>query len=229
LFFSTSKEAGMSETTQLMLTVECAAKAGQPLAVLLEQCAVACVIIVPKGWQPRLTPRDESESTLPQLDTDICQNLVQLIQSKDTAALIANDPETAKATGADGCHFDPAETLVATFETARRFLGADASIGTMPGVTRHQAMSLAEAGAAYMGYSVTAADHDDGVSLMAWWAEIFETPVVAFTDGSIAACKSALTAGPPDFLGIPFNSMAAAEQLGELNTLIEEYGQLPKA
>jgi len=219
----------MGETTQLMLTVECSAEAEAYLGAVLEQCAAACAIVVPLGWQPRLNPPTDSEDLLPPLDSAICQRLLQIIQSKDVAALIANDPEAAKAAGADGCHFDANEDLFTTFETARRFLGTNANIGTIPGATRHQAMTLAESGTDYMGYPVSDDDQDEGTRLMAWWAEIFETPVVAFTDGSVVACERALTAGPPDFLAVPLASMTSTGQVAQITALIDQHGQLPTA
>ena len=219
----------MNETTQLMLTVECAAECEASLAAVLQQTLIACAIIVPPGWQPSLTAPNESETTLPPLDAEISKRLVKLIQTHEVAALIANSADLAQATSADGCHFDHNEDLLTTFETTRRDLGPEASLGVMPGTTRHQAMSLAEAGADYMGYPVTTDPDDEGSALMAWWAEIFETPVVAFIDGSSEAAKHALLAGPPDFLAVPVNPTSALSQFSDLAALIQQHGQLPTA
>lgn len=215
----------MSNTTQLMLTAPCVANVEPALRQALDENSIACVIIVPEAWT---AGSDETEQTsAPQYDPDICQVLVDLVQSTGAAALLANDADLAGRTGSDGCHLDEREHLQDDYETARRFLGRDASIGAMPGLTKHAAMTLAEAGADYVGYAVSGNEEGTGIDMIRWWSEIFETPVVAFTDGSPDACRLALLAGPPDFLAVPLRTKDHLTTLPAIIQLISEHGTLP--
>lgn len=219
----------MSEMVQLLLVVECASDVRQSLTVALERFDVPCVLLVPPGWRPA-APDESSEATaLPAFDEGVCRALVKLIQSHEAAALIANDAAMAQAVAADGCHLDYSDTLEPTYHTARELFGAQAIVGVMPGNTHHMAMTLAEGGADYTGYTVTADPDDQGAELVGWWAEIFESPVVAFTNGDISVCRSAIEAGPPDFLAVPLSAGGDLKDLTAIAKLIEDCGQLPVA
>ena len=220
----------MPDMVQLMLTTTCAAETAEPLKAVLTDVAVACVLITPPGWSaPTQASNPDEEVDRPGYDQAVCQTLVELIQQYDTAALIANDSALAQATGADGCHFDPRVDLEDAYRNARAFLGRDAAVGIMPATSRHTAMTLAEAGADYIGYAVTSATDTAGLDHVAWWAEIFESPVVAFTDGDIATCRLAIERGPPDFLAAPLLVDGKTDHLQGLSRLIEVSGQLPIA
>lgn len=220
----------MPDMVQLMLTAPCAADTAEPLKAALADVAVACVLITPPGWSaPTQASNPDEEVASPGYDQAVCQTLVDLIQQHDTAALIANDSALAQATGADGCHFDPRVDLEDVYRNARAFLGRDAALGIMPATSRHTAMALAEAGADYIGYAITSAADTVGLDHVAWWAEIFESSVVAFTDGDIATGRLAIERGPPDFLATPLLIDGKADHLHELARLIEACGQLPIA
>ncbi|MGI9477692.1 MAG: thiamine phosphate synthase [Hyphomicrobiaceae bacterium] len=220
----------MSETVQLMVVAPCHSDTIGPLTTALDRVAIACVLITPPAWQPGTPISDDAGLTDPaSLDEKVCRSLVDLVQSRETAALVANDAAMAAETGADGCHLDPRPGLEDTYGNTRTFLGNDAIIGTMPDTTRHMAMSLAEAGADYVGYIVHGADDADGLGLIAWWAEIFESPVVAFTNGDIDSCRRAIEVGPPDFLSCPLRVDDAIEHLQGVAQLIDDIGQLPVA
>jgi thiamine-phosphate pyrophosphorylase len=222
----------MSDTTQLMLIVECVPEAHASLEAAFDQFDVPCVLIVPQGWQP-FTNSDSELTETQSLDNAVCQSLVALIQNNDAAAIVANDAALAKETGADGCQLDVTEAVGERYHTARSFLGGQAIVGALPGPTRHAAMTLAEAGADYIGYAVLSDDDDMGADFVAWWSEIFESPVVAFTDGDPDTSKRALEAGPPDFLAVPVavpqGKGDSSDHLGAIARLIEEHGQLPIA
>ena len=220
----------MSETVQLMVVAPCHSDTTGPLTSALDRVAISCVLITPPAWQPGTPLSDDAGLTdAATLDQKVCRSLVDLIQSREIAALVANDAAMAAATGADGCHLDPRPGLEDTYDTTRKLLGKDAIIGAMPDATRHMAMSLAEAGADYVGYVVHGADDADGLGLIAWWAEIFESPVVAFTNGDIASCRRAIKAGPPDFLSCPLQVDDTIEHLQGVAQLIDDIGQLPVA
>ncbi len=218
----------MPDTVQLMLTATCAAATAAPLKAALTDITIGCVLITPPDWSAPTRANDPDQVIeRPGYDQAICQMLVKLVQQHDTAALIANDPALAQATGADGCHFDPRVDLEDVYRNARAFLGRDAAVGIMPATSRHTAMTLAEAGADYIGYAITSAADTVGLDHVAWWAEIFESPVVAFTDGDIATCRLAIERGPPDFLAAPLLVGGKADHLQDLTHLIEANGQLP--
>jgi thiamine-phosphate pyrophosphorylase len=127
------------------------------------------------------------------IDEDHVNRLIDLIQATGAACLIENDVELAERLGADGVH------LVAdsdAYRTARALLGPEASIGVGCGLTRHEAMLLAELGADYIGFGPASPSDIDGIDLcaelIAWWAEIFVVPCVAFNiDAADAALELA--------------------------------------
>lgn len=217
----------MSDTVQLMIVAPCLEESAGPLAAALARATVSCVLIVPPDWQAGAIVAGDDPSAA--LATDACRALVTLAQAHDTAVLIANDAGLAADTGADGCHLDAGLALEERYGKARALLGGDAIVGVMPGALRHTAMTLAENGADYIGYAVSGAHAAGGLDLVGWWAEIFESPVVAFTDGDIDHCRHAIEAGPPDFIATPLQIGGALDHLDRLGQLIVDCGQLPVA
>ncbi|MBA4173537.1 MAG: thiamine phosphate synthase [Hyphomicrobium sp.] len=116
--------------------------------------------------------------------------LVQLAQKQGIAVLVEGDARLARTVKADGMHIPASNDPLSAFEEAREILGARAIVGVDAGRSRHDAMSLGEAGADYIGFGLparakqTAADVDDDkafrLDLVQWWSEIFEIPCVAF-------------------------------------------------
>jgi hypothetical protein len=220
----------MSDKVQMMLVAECVPESMEPLTKALERFDISCVLITPPGWQSGTgSPEGFESAELPALDQTQCQALVSLIQNSNAAAIVANDAALAVAVRADGCHLDHTEALEETYRNARNLLGTGAIVGAMPGATRHMAMALAEASADYIGYAIKNEDGDIGLECVAWWAEIFESPVVAFTDGGLAICKQAIEFGPPDFLAMPLLTGNGIGHLAGIAELIEQSGQLPIA
>lgn len=111
--------------------------------------------------------------------------LVELAQRKKIAALIVDDPAAARETGADGVHLTPRPDIADACRAARAALGTQAIVGADAGASRHDAMLLGEAGADYVAFGRLPRDADSETAhtqreLVAWWAEIFVVPVVAF-------------------------------------------------
>lgn len=108
--------------------------------------------------------------------------LIDLVHAAGTALLIENDAALARRLGADGVHLSAG---AAAYAGARDLLGQEASIGAWCGESRHEAMGLAEKGADYLAFGPSAASLDiDAIDqqaeLIAWWAEIFVVPCVAW-------------------------------------------------
>ena len=125
-------------------------------------------------------PRPAARSTRP-----IAQPLVEAAQEKGHRLPHRRRrparAHAARRRRASGRHQGPA----AAYEEARSILGRDGIVGVDPGISRHDAMTLAEAGAEYIAFGAPAhlKDRDRARErrdeLIAWWAEIFQAPCVA--------------------------------------------------
>jgi thiamine-phosphate pyrophosphorylase len=106
-------------------------------------------------------------------------SLIDLVQARGLACLIEQDAVLAERLGADGVHIAADSTLYAQ---ARKLLGDNASIGAACGVSRHDAMRLAELGADYIAFAAngTIDTIDQYADLISWWSEIFVVPCVAW-------------------------------------------------
>jgi thiamine-phosphate pyrophosphorylase len=121
--------------------------------------------------------------------------LCPVVQAREAAFLVEDRAEIARAGGCDGVHLSGAATSVAA---ARRLLGAEAIIGVGCGLSRHDAMDAAEAGADYVGFEGDPAGLE---ALLAWWQVMIEVPCVAM--GPIEFEKAAaLALAGADFLAL---------------------------
>lgn len=105
--------------------------------------------------------------------------LIAIAHPRDTALLLADDAETAKARGFDGVHLSLPDGQIGP---PRKILGEDAIIGTFCGVSRHVGMMAGEAGADYVAFG-PCDDPDTAVDageLITWWQEQMETPCVGW-------------------------------------------------
>lgn len=129
--------------------------------------------------------------------------LISAAQAAGAAALIWADVDQVAALGADGVHLPWGEDVLARMKHARAVLGNEASVGVDAGSSRHDAMELGEAGADYVAFS--GSDGEDNTearaALVAWWAELFEPPVVAL-GVSEAADALAMKAAGADFVSL---------------------------
>jgi len=115
------------------------------------------------------------------IDEDHAGRLIDLVQASGLACLVENDAALAERLGADGLHLDAdAETYAA----ARTLLGESANLGVLCGLERHDAMQMAELGADYVAFGPKSENIIDAIDqyadLIAWWAEIFVVPCVAW-------------------------------------------------
>jgi thiamine-phosphate pyrophosphorylase len=178
--------------SQLYVVVEADTAALQRLEAALAGSAIASVLIVPP------------DGTV--LDAASAQPLIACAQEAGVAALIAGDAALARTLRADGVHLAGAKGPAA-YEVARGILGPRGIVGVDVGISRHDAMTLAEAGADYIAFGAPSRlkDRDKARSrrneLIAWWAEIFEVPCVAF-DVETPQEAEALSWSGADFVAI---------------------------
>lgn len=142
-----------------------------------------------------------------ELTASAAHPLVELAQRKDIAALIEGDAQLARTLRADGVHLPWGKDIVERYGEAREVLGARYIVGADVGRTRHEAMTIAEAGADYIGFGIPSHVEDRAsaaerrLELVAWWGEIFEVPCVAF-DVETVADATALIAAGADFVAM---------------------------
>jgi thiamine-phosphate pyrophosphorylase len=156
---------------RLYLVVEAGPAAIADLSAAIGAAEVACCLIVPAAGETTTAAT--------------AKPIVAAAQRAGVAALLANDVELARTVRADGVHLEPLRTLPATYAAVRQTLGRDAIVGADAGVSRHDAMSLAEAGADYVAFGAPAHLTDRNRArqrrddLVSWWGEIFEVACVA--------------------------------------------------
>jgi thiamine-phosphate pyrophosphorylase len=192
---------------QLYAVVEAGEAASERLAAALGAAEIASVLIAAAAGRP--------------LEAGVAKPLVELAKRHGAAALMAGDAQLARSLGADGVHLGGVADLVGAYREARGVLGADGVIGTDPGISRHDAMTLAEAGADYLAFGapVQLKDRDKAKArrddLVAWWGEIFQVPCVAF-DVETAEEAQALARAGADFVAVtlgPGHSPASVAEL----------------
>jgi thiamine-phosphate pyrophosphorylase len=108
------------------------------------------------------------------------EQYLRLAREQDLALLLDEDVELAEEIGADGVHITAGE---AAYADARARLGSGRIVGVGCGQSRHDAMVMAERGADYVAFAPAGdgeRDKEELTELIAWWAEIFVVPCVAF-------------------------------------------------
>ena len=165
---------------------------GKIFAEALEAAPVACALV-------RLAPGSEPHAEA------IMTPLLRPARAADCALLIENDARSAARLGVDGVHVAGDEADLAA---AIKRLKPERIVGAGSLATRDEAMTAGELGADYVMFG----EAQEGarsiglpslVSLterVVWWAEIFETPCVAFAD-TIAAAGALAEAGA-DFVAL---------------------------
>lgn len=139
------------------------------------------------------------------LTAQTARPLVELAQKKDIAALIEGDAQLARTLRADGVHLPWSKDIAAHYAEAREVLGTRYIVGVDVGRTRHDAMSIAEQGADYIGFGIPAHVEDRATAierrreLISWWSEIFEVPCVAFDVETVDEARVLAAAGA-DFI-----------------------------
>ncbi len=206
---------------ELILVLETQPPARDFLLALIPVYPPACVIIAPTGGLP--APDDVGLVPPPTaaFDRDTAKALIEDCQAAGIAALIAEDSELAKSLGADGVHLTCSEDIAARHENARKSLGPTATVGVLSDMTRHTAMVAGETGADYLAFDLRPGAAPEGLDFVAWWAEIFEIPAVAFIGFDADRAGQAITAGA-EFLALtpPVDATTPTPDL--LTTLLDD-------
>jgi thiamine-phosphate pyrophosphorylase len=146
-----------------------------------------------------------------ELEPKSARELIAFAQAKDIAVLLTPATGNAAKLGADGIHLPWAENCVAEFKTARQSAKSDAIVAADAGRSRHDAMELGEAGADYIAFGIPPHVEDREkagarqLELIAWWAELFEVPCVAFDVPDEHAAHELASAGA-DFIAVGIRS-----------------------
>ena len=133
-----------------------------------------------------------------------CDVLRPVAQSRDVAFILNDRPDLAAATGCDGVHIGQTD---ASYDEARRLLGADRIVGVTAHDSRHLAMEAAEMGADYVAFGAffptrtkEPKSHAD-IELLRWWSQMMVVPVVAIGGITVQNAPVLVEAGA-DFLAV---------------------------
>lgn len=196
----------MTQECQLYVVVEAGEAALERLNAALAAARIASVLIAPSPGAALSAPT--------------VQPLVQAAQKKGAVALLADDAQLARTLRADGMHLGGAKDLAGAYAAARGVIGQKGIVGVDPGISRHDAMMLAEADADYIAFGAPAhlKDRDKARArrdeLIAWWAEIFQAPCVAF-DVETPREAEALSLSGADFIAMKLPAGATPAATGE--------------
>lgn len=178
----------------------------------LSACDIACVLLRADG-------RDFNENKR------IIAAMTPLAQRRDVAALVAGDADLTIRANADGCHIEGAgEALKAALAALQpgRIVGAGGL------ATRDEAMIAGEYGADYVmfGGPDRAEPGGDLVERVAWWADIFNVPCVAYANAT--ADVSDLAAAGADFIALGDSVFADPRGVGAaLSDVMARLAALP--
>ena len=132
------------------------------------------------------------------------EQLMPVCARHETAFIVNDRMDLAKACGADGVHLGQAD---GDPRQARALLGAAAQIGVTCHDSRHLAMEAGEAGADYVAFgaffptSTKAVEHRPDPAILSWWSALFELPCVAIGGITPANARPLVEAGA-DFLAV---------------------------
>lgn len=181
------------------------------LAAVLDSADVACI---------RLSLASHDEDRIAR----VADALRGVAHARDVALVIETHILMVERLGLDGVHLtDGARSI----RKVRKDLGNDAIIGAFCGITRHDGISAAEAGADYVAFGpVGDTPLGDGskaeAELFEWWSEMIEVPVVA--EGSLTADLIAKLGPVTDFFGIGNEVWQSDDAVAALRALLAPLG-----
>jgi thiamine-phosphate pyrophosphorylase len=130
---------------------------------------------------------------------DACR---QVAHARDVAIVIDQHVLMVERLGLDGVHLTDGARSV---RRVRKDLGADAIVGAFCGITRHDGMNAAEAGADYVAFGpIGQTPLGDGsqvdFNVFQWWSEVIEVPVIA--EGALTVALVEKFGPVSDFFGV---------------------------
>ena len=145
---------------------------------------------------------------LKDVDDDTVRRVVDVLrpvtQDRDVAFLLNDRPDLAAELACDGVHIGQAD---ASYEEARKAVGADAIVGVTCHDSRHLALIAAEKGADYVAFGAffpTGTKKPKAraqLETLRWWSEMTTVPVVAIGGITPENCPPLVEAGA-EFLAI---------------------------
>ncbi len=162
------------------------------------------------------------------VDLTFARKLLRFSRFSKVPILFENDAEAVAELGADGVHIKADEE---TYTQARRIVGDDMIVGIDCGLSRHDALTLAEMGADYIAFSDNTGKEICEArasleELIIWWSETLIVPCVAWDMWNMEMAHKLAEAGA-DFVALsdplwthPKGPTAAAD---ELNTRLAEH------
>jgi len=144
--------------------------------------------------------------------------LVPVVHEAGAVLLIVDAFEMVARTGADGVHLSSPTRVIEATAAMRRI---DRSVGVGGLKARHDAMEAAELGADYVMFGEIRPDGSVPTLSMVleraeWWAELFNTPCVAFA--SEEAHIAPLVATGAEFIGLGSQSFSQPDGIGAVVT-----------
>ena len=157
------------------------------LAAVLDGAPVACL---------RLALAETDEDAVQR----IADTLREVAHARDVPLVIERHALMVPRLGLDGVHLP--RGAAGNLRKLRKDLGLDAIIGVDAGASRHDGITLAEAGADYVAFGPvgdTALDRGEraGREIFDWWSQMIEVPVVA--EGALTEALVADLAPVTDF------------------------------
>jgi thiamine-phosphate pyrophosphorylase len=163
------------------------------LEAALDAGDVACVLL-------QLAARDEASAK------KIVKSLAPLVQVRGAALLVADDPQLAARSDADGVHIHGSgAALERALDDAIERVKPERIVGAGPLRTKHDAMNAAEKDVDYLLFGEPAVESRgpsaaDILERVAWWSEIFTVPCVGYAQR--LADVAALAAAGADFVAL---------------------------
>lgn len=183
--------------------IEDAAAFVAPLEAALAAGDIAAVLL-------RLAPGDERGLI------NRIKHLAPIVQKRETALILNGHPDLVARSGADGAHLTGIDALGDALE----MLKPERIVGCAGLESRHESMLAAERGADYVMFGEPNARRqrpafDLVEERVAWWAELFEAPCVAYAGAPDEVAP--LVAAGADFVALgdwlwrdPANNITAA-------------------
>lgn len=150
---------------------------------------------------------------------EIARPLNEIAQARGIATLLSARATLAQRIGTDGIHLDlrilDEAAALRTYRDARKTLGADAILGALCPAGRHLAMEIAELDADYVGFDLAAGETPE---IVGWWAEMMNTPCVAFGVVEPAQAQALADSGA-DFIAVSASLWHAPDPARQLERI----------